>query len=282
MIYLTKNGGRTFVRSLRAAMTQQSDFMYEVLVIDSGSTDGTAELAEREGARVVRILPSEFNYGTSKNLGAKLARGEFLVFLSQDNVPAAEDWLSKLLRRFENDVGAVQGPSLSESDGYYWWKAGGFFFTRETRRWLRDYGIGLSSCNLAIRSGVLSRTPFSAVPMMEDKVLQRDLRSTGVVVVTAEDAPVLHTHRYAARDLALRLENEGLGWRYAGARYSLVEMVLDITSPRMWARAMQALFTGRLRGLHEFLFPLLRPLMVYKGLHYTAKYRWERELTTTG
>src|SRR5205823_2169624 len=146
---------------------------YEVLIIDSGSIDGTIAEAEERGVRVVKIPAESFNYGGTKNLSARLAEGDIIVFLSQDNIPASHEWLSTLLACFEQDVDAVQGPSTSEPGGFYWWVRGGFFYTRETRRWNRAYGPGLSSCNLAIRREVLLRVPFREVPMSEDKVLQR-------------------------------------------------------------------------------------------------------------
>ena len=277
IVYLTKNGGDDFRRSLEAIFAQHSDVPFEVLVVDSGSVDRTVELASIRGARVVRLAPNSFNYGATKNLAAQQAKGKILVFLSQDNIPASDEWLTLLVEPFSAGAKVVQGPALSESHGFYWWRCGGFFFTSETRRWLQKFPVGLSSCNLAIRKDILQLVPFRAVPMNEDKVLQRDLRAAGFEAMVVPNAPVLHTHVYGPRDLALRLENEGLGWRYADVQYSLLDAFFDILSPRMWGRAWSGLLNGEIRRVHEFLFPLLRPLMVYKGVHFTKIYRWERE-----
>jgi len=279
VVYLTKNGGHDFRRSLDSTLNQRIEFPFEVVVVDSGSSDGTVEWAQSRGAQVLKIPASTFNYGDTKNLAAREAQGEILVFLSQDNIPPTDTWLSSLTRPIQEGALVVQGPAVSESNGYYWWRHGGFFYTRETRRWLQEFGVGLSSCNLAIRKEVLERVPFRAVPMNEDKVLQRDLRLVGIEAIEAPDAPILHTHVYGPRELALRLENEGLGWRYAGARYSLRDLAADAFSPKVWLRALSGMFRGDLRRLHELLFPFLRPLMMYKGLHFTNTYRWERELT---
>ncbi|OFV84875.1 MAG: hypothetical protein A2W26_11945 [Acidobacteria bacterium RBG_16_64_8] len=275
--YLTKNGGAAFRRSIESTLGQRTQASFEVLVVDSGSTDGTPEWAQTRGARVVRIEPSQFNYGATKNLAVRESRGEYIVFLSQDNIPATDSWLESLLRRFRNGALVVQGPALSEPDGYFWWSRGGFFYTRETRRWLREFGIGLSSCNLAIRRDVLERVPFRSVPMNEDKVLQRDLRAVGIETIEAPDAPILHTHTYGPRALTMRLRNEGLGWRSANVRYSIVDLLADSVSPQMWARTWAGVLRGQIHRPHEFLFPLLRPLMIYKGLHFTSVYQWERE-----
>ena len=101
--------------------------------------------------------------------------------------------------------------------------------------------------------------------------------SKGATIREAVGAPVLHTHTYGWRSLSQRLRNEGLGWRYAGATYTLVDMILDMISPVMWIRCVHAILSGELRESHEILFPFIRPLMVYKGLHYPTAYSWERE-----
>src|SRR5256885_17025957 len=76
IVYLTKNGGDDFRRSLEAIFAQHSDVPFEVLVVDSGSVDRTVELASIRGARVVRLAPNSFNYGATKNLAAQQARSE--------------------------------------------------------------------------------------------------------------------------------------------------------------------------------------------------------------
>ena len=70
----------------RRSRAQRIDEEVEVVVVDSGSRDGSAERARARGARVHAIPPSEFHHGRTRNLGAQLARGETLVFTSQDAV----------------------------------------------------------------------------------------------------------------------------------------------------------------------------------------------------
>lgn len=97
----TLNGGRLFHRCIEAVASQQLDMPFEIIVIDSGSTDGTAELAE-DYARVIRIKREDFNHGLTRNLGIKEARGELVALLVQDAVPADEFWLKKLTGNFDD------------------------------------------------------------------------------------------------------------------------------------------------------------------------------------
>jgi len=97
VIILTRNGMPLFQRCLNAVLSQRTTWPFEVIVIDSRSTDGTWELAVSRAHRTVQISPTEFNHGETRNLGARLARGKFLVFLVQDAIPTDERWLAVLV-----------------------------------------------------------------------------------------------------------------------------------------------------------------------------------------
>ena len=76
-----KDGGRYLGEVLGALARQGVD---EIVVVDSGSRDGSVEIARAAGARVEQIAPHAFGHGRTRNLGAELAQGELLAFLTQD------------------------------------------------------------------------------------------------------------------------------------------------------------------------------------------------------
>src|SRR3954454_22252000 len=84
----------------------------EILVIDSGSTDGSLSIAERYGARLHQIPKTEFSHGGTRNLAMRLATGDHVAFITQDATPAHERWLASLLAGFDeaDDVALVFGP----------------------------------------------------------------------------------------------------------------------------------------------------------------------------
>ncbi len=99
----TWNAGARY-RELLAALERQdkSAFAsYELVVIDSGSSDGTREASEQAGARVTVIPQKEFNHGGTRNRGIGLARGEVVVLLTQDAVPSGPKFLESITRPFE-------------------------------------------------------------------------------------------------------------------------------------------------------------------------------------
>lgn len=115
---LTLNAGPGFRELLERVRAQEGDFDVELVVVDSGSTDGTVELAERYGARVHRISKGDFNHGATRNLGVSLSSGEYVTLLVQDALPADGRWLGAMVEDLERDgrVAGVYGRQLARPE----------------------------------------------------------------------------------------------------------------------------------------------------------------------
>jgi rhamnosyltransferase len=276
IVYLTKDGGDLLRRSLEGVFAQNVDFAFEVIVIDSGSTDGTLELVKSLPVRLYSIPAEEFNFGLTRDYGFRLAEGEILVALSQDAIPVGSAWLQKLVEPFAGkEVSVVQGYDVVPEDreGYFWDRMRLFYYTSECRRWMNEHNsIGLSFTSCAIRRSVWERHPLGRVDMSEDKALQKQLVANGYRIVLQPEAKSYHSHMYTARTLAKRCENEGLGWRSVGVRYTVRDMLKDIVNAEVWSCFMRGLKERKIRKLSEVVFPFVRPLYVYKGNRYTRNY----------
>ncbi len=114
----TFEAGPDFDGLLKRLFSQRTDFGYEVLVIDSGSKDGTVKLAERYGASVHRIDRTEFDHGATRNLGASLTSGRYVAFLVQDALPVDDGWLAAMARDLDADetVAGVYGRQIPRPD----------------------------------------------------------------------------------------------------------------------------------------------------------------------
>jgi len=87
------DGGAAFAELLRRIRSQKKVGEVEILVLDSESADGSAAVAGSFGCRVIDIPREEFNHGATRDLGARQAAGEYLVFTVQDAVPVGNYWL---------------------------------------------------------------------------------------------------------------------------------------------------------------------------------------------
>ena len=98
----TWNAGRVLEDLLDGLDRQEPRVELERIAIDSGSTDGTVERLRGRGFAVHSIPQKEFNHGATRDLGISLAKGEVVVLLTQDAIPADESWLRRLLEPYED------------------------------------------------------------------------------------------------------------------------------------------------------------------------------------
>lgn len=226
------NGGALLEGTLRALAGQS--VVHELLVCDSGSRDGSRELAHSHGARVLEIPSGEFNHGDTRNLLVREARGEHVALLTQDAEPADESWLERLLGGFElgGDVGLVYGPYRPRADA-------STAVALELTRWfeslspdgaprverLEDPEVRLPAVALMGRRGFFTdanacvaraaweRVPFRAVPYAEDRVLAIDMLRGGYAKAFVPAAAVVHSHDYTPLQQLRRSFDEWRGLR---------------------------------------------------------------------
>jgi len=103
VIIPTLNGGELF-RDLLQKLSSQSVSIDELLVIDSSSDDTTCLVAEEFGATVLSIARDEFDHGGTRSKAARLAKGELLLFLTQDAVPADNNLIHNLTEPLLTDT----------------------------------------------------------------------------------------------------------------------------------------------------------------------------------
>lgn len=96
VIIPTLNPGNK-VSELLDALSHQRVQPLEVMILDSASTDGSPQSLRDAGFKVLTIDQSDFNHGGTRNMGATQARGEILVFMTQDAMPTNKQWLANLV-----------------------------------------------------------------------------------------------------------------------------------------------------------------------------------------
>jgi rhamnosyltransferase len=214
-----KDGGADLIRCLRAIAAQKIGDEVEVVVVDSESSDGSAERARELGATVHEIPASEFVHGATRNLAARLSNGDVLVFTTQDAVPATDHWLARLVAALDGDgvVGAY-GRQLPHEDATPPEQFFLDFMYGPTPRTQRLGGIAelsfeqtlFSNVNSAIPRRVWEANPFrDDVTMSEDQEWSRRMLLAGHTIVYEPEAAVRHSHTYTLRGAFRRFYDSG-------------------------------------------------------------------------
>lgn len=220
IIVLTKNGERYLRSLLEALYCQKGIERAEVIVIDSGSSDDTLAIVRAfPGVRLVEIPPGEFGHGKTRNLGARLARGEFLIYLPQDATPVGSDWLASLLHAFgDATVVGVYGRQVARADAS---PMESFFLARtyharpEKRSLGKHDSVSLTRCFFstvsgAVRASIWAEHSFREdIIMSEDQAWASDVMRTGHSVAYVPQAAVLHSHQYGVGDIFRRNFDSG-------------------------------------------------------------------------
>jgi len=108
IIIPTYNGGRVFSESIEKISQQEYPGPVQLIVIDSGSIDGTKEIARGAGAVVIEIEKNAFRHGRTRNMALAFAEFDKVVYMVQDAIPFSRTLLSDLNRAIlENNVSAV-------------------------------------------------------------------------------------------------------------------------------------------------------------------------------
>ena len=275
---LTMNGGTLFKKSIEMIFSQKISYPFEVVVVDSSSTDGTLEFVKRYPIRLFEIEEKEFSFGHTRDYAFGKAQGKYVVTLSQDVIPANDSWLENLINPIINDgADVVQGKIIIPGDRkiFFWERKGLFYFTSEGKEFIKHYSnIGLSCCSLSMKKDVWLKTRFGDAIMCEDKVIQKKLIENNYKIIMAENSFAYHGHQYNLNSLIKRCENEGLGWRCAGVTYRFSQMIKDLL-PKMrdYKMFMIGLLDREIKTPAEALFLLIRPIYLFKGNRFNKAYK---------
>jgi len=192
IVILTKNAGSDFQDTLGAIYAQKYSGKFGVIIVDSGSTDNTLEIAQTHPTKVHQIKPEGFGHGKTRNLAASLATGDYLVFLTQDAVPATDKWLSNLIRNLKDSkVAGVYGRQIPRRGTR---PMESFFLNTKypLAKVVKSAGRGkldmrtifFSNANSAIRKEIWEKYPFDdSLIMSEDQEWARKVLLAGYEII---------------------------------------------------------------------------------------------------
>jgi len=233
-------GERYLDEVLESIFKQKVPFAYEVLIYDTSSTDATPSIIEKyakkhANLRHKTITKAEFGHGKTRNAAAYDAKGEIVVYISQDVTPAHDRWLYEIVKPFElnDNIVGVMGkqdprphcfPLLKTEIRSVFSGFGPDFGTTIFYKddFVKDQGVYdaisfYSDVNSAARRSFLTnQIPYQDVPYAEDQLLGRDIIDAGYMKVYASRANVIHSNDMELNEYKSRMFDETMGLRKIG------------------------------------------------------------------
>lgn len=234
IIIPTKNPGLQFRNVLTSVRSQLTSFEYEILIIDSGSTDGTCEYVENCSDQRVRlhcIEASSFGHGRTRNLGVSMTSGQYAVLITHDATPINEYWLANLVAIADSDqqIAGVFGRHIAYPNAdpftarelemhFAGFDAWALVSLDDPERYVRDQGYRqvlhfFSDNNALIRRDVWEIQPYPDVDFAEDQIWAQKIIEAGYKKAYARDGVVMHSHDYGLFERLQRSFDEAYAFR---------------------------------------------------------------------
>lgn len=271
IVIRTYNEAKWLGEALEACSKQDaSEFSFEIVIVDSGSTDDTLAIAEKYGARVTHIKKSEFTFGRSLNIGCEFAKGRFLVFISGHCIPVGEQWLANLIRPLhEEKVSYTYGRQKGRNGITKFSEEQLFKKYFPVHSVVPQEGYFCNNANSAVPKAIWEQYKFDEdVTGLEDMVLGKQLVADGHRLGYIADASVIHLHEESWSKVKTRYEREAVALqdimpevhiRFGDfLRYTAAGIMFD------WSEALNQRVFWKEAG-NIFMFRLMQYWGSYKG-----------------
>jgi rhamnosyltransferase len=210
----TRDAGPGLARTLEAILSQEIESDPEVIIIDSGSTDGTVSLCRSYPVTVFEIAPESFGHGRTRNLGICRAQGDFVALLVQDAIPADPHWLAALVAPLQADAAVAGAFSRQlprpEADWIgrhvteHWHRRVGGRWVLQIDDWEAFAALpwdekllrcGFNDVSSVVRRAVWEQIPLPDVPYAEDVAWALEVLRAGYQLVYEPSSQVVHSHQ---------------------------------------------------------------------------------------
>lgn len=204
----TKNEAVFLPQTLSAIKEQATTEEIEVILVDSGSSDNTLEIAEEYGCRVIKIRPEDFTWGYALNVGIQYAQGEYIGIISGHCVLTSKDFVAKSSSILEKDtnLAAVYGRQLGMRDmdpfeevdlNYHYPE-----MDLDIVSGAEKHAIGVSNACCVLKKSIWNTMKFDeAAQSCEDGMWAEAILNDGYSVAYTSQIGVYHSHKLDAEYL---------------------------------------------------------------------------------
>lgn len=252
---------------------ETQDLDWEVVLIDSGSTDGTVEIAQKHNCKITTITKQEFSFGRSLNRGCDFSTGDILVLISGHCVPVDRHWLQNLCQPLiDGVVSYTYGRQVGDDDSYYSERRIFAKYFPETSDVPQD-GFFCNNANSALLRTEWEEFRFDEeLTGLEDMELAKRLVGAGHKVGYVAEAPVFHHHQETWQSVRRRFQREAIALQkiMPEVHISLFDLARYIVSS-VWMDWRSAWRNGKFR---DGWADILR----YRWHQYVGSYKGNNEV----
>lgn len=273
IIILTKNNGKTIGKVLHQINKQEIEDDFEIIVVDSGSNDDTLDKLSQFAVRLYTIPPDEFGHARTRNLASEYAKGDYLVYLSADAIPANENWLENLVDKLADEqTAATFGRQIPYQDTPSMER---FFiqnnYPATTGNLSSNIGFNINSffsnVNSAIKRSVWEEIKFNEkLIISEDHDWAKRAYDRGYKTEYIPDACVFHSHKYGLLQVFKRYFDSGASFSQMCQKPNVLRNGLDYF-------INEIIYVGR-ESIIKIPYAICYDLSKFIGFQLGVKQRW--------
>jgi len=263
------------IGKLLTGIEQQTFQERETLIVDSGSTDETLEIASKFDLRIVNIDSREFTFGRSLNRGIQEARGRYIVIISAHCYPVYPDWLELLLKPFEDQRVAVSYGKQRGADSNHF-SEHQFFRTYFPDTSQPDQGQPYThNANAAIRRSLWEQHPYNEqITGLEDLAWSSWAKTQGYSIAYVSEAEIVHIHNETIKQVHNRYRREAIAMKQIlpESHFSIRNMIgmfIKKTISDLAQAQREKIFWKKFIGILRFR--LVQYLGTWQGYRYSGK-----------
>lgn len=245
---------------------------FEVILVDSGSTDQTVAIAQEYEATVMHIQKEEFSFGRALNIGCNAANAQILLFASAHVYPEFDNWLETMLGEFkDNTIGLVYGRQRAGETNKF---SEGVLL----KNWFPDVterhqdSAFCNNANCSIRKSIWEKTPYDEVLTgLEDLAWAKVIKTQGWGLTYNHEASIIHIHEETWKQVYNRYLREGI----ALAKIDPTVRMTLVTALKLFGENtlldMRAAHKSRVLRSHAreiIMFRFLQFMGSWRGLNY--------------
>lgn len=269
VVIRTLNEAKHLPALLQGIRDQQLDcHQCEIVLVDSGSTDGTLDIAQKFDCKIVTIRKEDFSFGRSLNVGCLAATGDALVFVSGHCIPCDQKWLATLVEPLGRDgVVYSYGRQIgNESTHFSERQIFAKYFPKQSQ--IPQVGFFCNNANSALlRSEWLQLRFDEELTGLEDMFLAKELVRRGRKLAYIAEACVFHLHDETWKQVKRRFEREAIALQRI-----MPEVHLGWTDVTRYAISAILLDLGAALDAHE-LRKHFRQIVAYRSCQFWGAYR---------